>query len=78
MVKVGQWIKILNEDGQYSEWANKKWKVESIAHNSEEHPGYDSGVSPAELISCEGLPVSLYDWEFEVTTPPTKKEKASF
>ena len=74
MVKVGQWIKILNQDGQYGQWAGKKWKIESIAHNTTEHQGYDMGFYPTLLISCVDLPVSLYTWEFEITTPPKKGE----
>jgi hypothetical protein len=65
MVEIGDKIKILNQDGQYTKWANKTWIVEDIATNREDHQGYDEGVG-GNLISCKDLPVSLYDWEFEV------------
>ena len=65
MVEIGDKIRILNENGQYSEWADEIWTVESIAYNTEQHPLYDEGVGGA-LISCDGLPVCLYEWEFEI------------
>ena len=66
MVKVGDKIKILNQNGQYSKWAKRKWTVTAIYHNNIEHQGYDMSVFPAALVECEDLPVALYDWEFEV------------
>ena len=65
MIKIGDRIRILNRDGQYTKWANKIWVVKHIARNRQEHQGYDEGIG-GNLISCKGLPVSLYDWEFEV------------
>lgn len=65
MVKIGDKIRILNEDGQYSKWSNKIQVVSKISRSVKDHPGYDEGVG-GNLIDCKGLPVSLYDWEFEV------------
>ena len=63
MVKIGDKIRILNEGGQYTKWANKTWKV---THAETGGRGYDMGVFPMKLISCKNLPVSLYEYEFEV------------
>ena len=65
MVKKGDYIKLLNRDGQYSKWAKKPWIVTHIARNRNEHPGYDEGIG-GNLIDCKGLPCSVYDWEFRV------------
>lgn len=66
MVKIGDKIRILNRDGQYAKWADKTWIVSHIAHTKNEHPGFDAACAGDVLIDCEGLPVSLYSWEFEV------------
>jgi len=65
MVKLGDKIKILNEDGQYTQWASKTWIVNHIAYNEQQHRGYDSGMKGEALVSCKGLPVSLYEYEIE-------------
>ncbi len=65
-IKIGDKIKILNQDGQYSKWSNKTWTVDHIAHSTEEHQGYDEGLAGEALVSCKGLPVSLYEYEIEV------------
>ena len=65
MVKRGDKIRILNRDGQYGQWANRTWIVDHIATNEKEHPGYDKGIG-GKLVSERNLPVSLYEWEFEV------------
>ena len=66
MVKVGDWIRIKNEDGQYTKWAKKKWQVNHVARSVFEHRGYDTGMGGEALVSCRGLPVSLYEYEFDV------------
>lgn len=71
MVKIGDRIKILNRDGQYSKWANKLWIVNHIAKNRKEHLGYDESIG-GNLVSCKDLPVSLYDYEFRVVKPSSK------
>ena len=63
MVEIGDKIKILNANGQYSKWVNKTWIVKDVAYSGR---GYDPGLSPQALISCYDLPVSLYEFEFEV------------
>jgi hypothetical protein len=79
MVRIGDKIRILNEYGQYTKWAGKTWTVSHIARSKRDHPGYDSGVG-GPLVSCTGLPVSLYSWEFVVDNvgnkkPPVSKKK---
>jgi len=64
-VKIGDKIKILNRDGQYGKWTNRLWTISHIAYSKAEHQGYDEGVG-GPLVSCKGLPISLYDWEFEI------------
>jgi hypothetical protein len=71
MVKIGDKIKILNTNGQYTKWANKTWIVNKISYSEQQHPGYDDGVNiPGQrkmaLIDCKNLPVSLYTWEYEI------------
>lgn len=65
MVKIGDKIRILNENGQYTKWAKKLWIIDNIATSKEEHQGYDKGIG-GKLVNCKGLPVSLYEYEFEV------------
>ncbi len=64
-VRIGDKIRILNENRNYNEWADKTWIVNHIATCREEHQGYDESVG-GKLISCKNLPVSLYEYEFEV------------
>lgn len=66
MVRIGDKIRIINQDGQYTQWADKVWTVEDIAYSRDDHPGYDEGCGGGVLISCTDLPASLYEWEFEV------------
>ena len=70
MIKIGDKIKILNENGQYNKWADKVWEIDEIfdpkKEDGEKARGYDMGVYPEKLISCKNLPVSLYEYEIEV------------
>lgn len=66
MVRLGDTIKILNVDGQYSQWTNRTWVVKHIARNERQHQGYDNAMNGEALVSCNGLPVSLYEYEIEV------------
>lgn len=66
MVKIGDKIRIINQNGQYTKWARKVWVVTHIARSSKEHRGYDSGMKGMALVDCAGLPVSLYEYEFKV------------
>jgi len=68
MVKLGDKIRIINQDGQYTKWAKKVWVVNHIARNKKQHPGYDSGMKGGALVDCVGLPVSLYEYEFEIVS----------
>jgi hypothetical protein len=65
-LRIGSKIIITASDNEnYKEYLGKEWVVEDIAKNIKEHPLYDEGVG-GKLISCKGLPFSLYEWEFEV------------
>ena len=64
MVEIGDRIKIISENENYDEYRDKIWIVEDIATSIEDHPGYDATVG-GDLISCEDLPDSLYEYEFE-------------
>lgn len=64
-INIGDKIQITSDNPTYNKWRNKTWTVSHIAYSTEDHPGYDEGVG-GPLISCKGLPVSLYDWEFEI------------
>jgi hypothetical protein len=66
MVKIGDKIRILNENGQYGPWVDQIWTVTFISKSKQDHPGYDSGMNGMALIDCKNLPVSLYEYEFEV------------
>jgi len=62
-VEVGDKIKLLNENGNYDKWEDKTWTVSSVEYSG---GGYDEGLSGQGLISCKGLPVSVYEYEIEV------------
>lgn len=64
-VKIGDRIRILNQNENYDKWVDKIWIVTKISRNTKEHPGYD-GCNNEPLVDCEDLPVSLYAWEFEI------------
>lgn len=68
MVEIGDRIKIISENDNYDSYRRESWEVEDIAYSEKEHPGYDPGVG-GPLVSCEGLPFSLYEWEFEEVYP---------
>ena len=64
MIKIGSRIRITSDNECYNKFRRKIWVVSHIARNRNEHPGYDEGCGGI-LIDCHGLPVSLYEWEFE-------------
>ncbi len=66
MVKIGDKFRIINENGQYTKWANRTWTIDHIARSTEEHPGYDEGLRGQALVSAKGLPVSLYEYEIDI------------
>jgi len=73
MVKIGDKIRITSDNETYNKWRWKTWTVSHIAMNREQHPGYDSGVG-GSLIDCEGLPVSLYEYEYDIVSESPKKK----
>lgn len=64
-VKIGDKIRIISDNDNYDKHRSKTWTVNHVAFNKSEHQGYDEGVGGA-LISCKGLPFSLYEYEFEI------------
>lgn len=61
--RIGNLIKIENQDGQYTKWADRLWEIDYIAYSGR---GYDPGMKGSALVSCKGLPVSLYEYEFTI------------
>jgi len=51
------------------QWRDVVLVITHVAHNKNEHPGYDEGISPQGLYDLkredtgEDLGMSLYDWE---------------
>jgi hypothetical protein len=66
MLEIGQKIRIISDNENYKKYVKKTWKISNIAHNRQEHPGYDEGMGNEALIDCEGLPFSLYEYEFKL------------
>lgn len=65
MVEVGDIINIISDNENYDEYREKSWEVKKVSFSREDRPGYDEGCGGA-LIDCEGLPFSLYEYEFEI------------
>ena len=63
MVKIGNRIRIISDNENYDKFRKKTWEVEDVEVGGR---GYDMGMFPEKLISCKNLPVSLYEYEFEV------------
>lgn len=76
MVKIGDRIRIKsgNDNENYDKYRNESWEVNRIDTNKEGHRGFDDSIG-GKLISCEGLPFSLYEYEFDVVSSPKKKGK---
>ena len=58
----------LTEDAveHYGEEFSGLYEIDGIFRNDTEHPGYDMGVSPTNLIEAVGLPFAVYEWEIEL------------
>jgi hypothetical protein len=68
--KNGQFVRVAsdNDNECYDSFRGKKLRVVRIAHNTQEHPGYDDGMDGMPLYDLEavdGTPVncSLYAYE---------------
>ena len=72
-MEIGDKIRISedNDNDSYDRYRGIDLSITHIAHNIEEHPGYDTGMKGQVLVDCEvcetGEPVgfSLYEYEFE-------------
>jgi hypothetical protein len=63
-VRIGSKIRLTNPD-YGKKYYNKVYTVEYIAHNHDEHPGYDEGIGGL-LIDCKEFGFSIYEFEFDV------------
>ena len=63
---IGKKIKIISDNENYDKYRNKQWTINHVAHNVKEHPGYDESIYPQALVDCDGLPFSLYEYEFQI------------
>jgi hypothetical protein len=55
MVEIGDEIRIINQNGQYSLWTDKTWIVNSIYRSSKENPYYDDSMKGQALVECDGF-----------------------
>lgn len=63
-IKEGFKIKITSENENYDEYRNKVWTINFVDYDGSSH-GFDEAIGEV-LVSCEGLPYSLYPYEFKV------------
>jgi len=70
--KIGDKVKVSseNDNENYDDFRNKVLIITHIATSTQEHPGYDEGVSPDALYDFKAedgneIPFSLYDYELE-------------
>lgn len=66
--KLNQKVKINSDNENYTEYLGQTLVICNVAKNINEHPGYDSSVSPDYLydlktLNGEYVPFSLYDYE---------------
>jgi hypothetical protein len=64
--KIGDKVRIISNNENYSEFFDGVLTVSSIATNSDEHPGYDDGMDGIALYDFEAFPFSLYEYEIEL------------
>ena len=41
---IGKKIKIISDNENYDKYCNKQWTINHVAHNVQEHPGYDKSI----------------------------------
>lgn len=69
-IRIGSKIKIISDNENYNPYRNTIWKISHIEDPKKRnkqglHGAYDMAVYPEKLVSCDGLPFSLYEYEFE-------------
>lgn len=72
--KVGKHAKIRkdNDNENYNDYRDKTLLITHVAHNTDEHPGYDSSLKGEALCDFkveetdEDVPFSLYEYEIIV------------
>ena len=73
-MKIGDKIRISpdNDNDSYDKYRNLDLVITQIAYNTNQHPGYDTGMDGMALVDCEvcntgeAVPFSLYEYEFEL------------
>ena len=65
------WIKSDNEN--YIPYLNKSFTITHVARSIDEHPGYDDSMKGEALVDCDGLPFSLYEYEFDYLSYSTQR-----
>ena len=65
-MRIGDKIRIISDNDNYDKYRNMDLIVSHIAHNTDEHPGYDTGLTGQALVDCKDVPFSLYEYEFEL------------
>ncbi len=63
-MKIGDKIRITSDNDNYDKFRNLDLTITHIAHNIDEHPGYDTGMNGMALVDCENIAFSLYEYEF--------------
>ena len=66
----GNKVRIISDNDSYDNYRGKVLKIVGVYTSSLQHPGFDEGVGQAlydleAVDSLEGVPFSLYEYEFE-------------
>jgi hypothetical protein len=63
-MKIGDKVKMTRDavENYGSQYAGQVFTISHVATNTNEHPGYDTGVG-GKLYDLEGFNSSLYDYE---------------
>lgn len=70
-LKIGDKIKIISENENYSKYMDQIWTINYIDYDGSSY-GFDESIGQV-LVSCEGLPFSLYPYEFSVVERKNKR-----
>ena len=69
-MKINDKVQIISDNENYTPYLNQPLTITHIAHNTNEHPGYDEAMDGQPLFdlrteSGEAVPFSLYLYEVE-------------
>ncbi len=67
---IGTTVRVRSDNENYDKFRDKKLAITHIAHNRQDHPGYDEAVKEPlydlqEVDTGKGVPCSLYRYELE-------------